>query len=146
MGYRKYSGSFRSEGKRAGTTYPYALWIPENESGPFGVFVSHDGLNEPQAEAMLTLAEAGEAPFCAVIGISPGKMETTLKGGFSRNMRFSDYDFFDSGYMDFVVDELIPYLTREYELSLSDNPDMHMITGGSSGGISAWNGVWLRND
>ena len=146
MEYLKYSGTYKSEKLRAGTSYPWFLWIPENAEVPLAVFVSHDGLNEPQALAMAELAETGEAPRCAVIGISPGTAEPSLSGGFPRNMRFSDYDVFDSGYMDFVVDEFIPFLREKFDLNLSDDPDLHMVTGGSSGGISSWNGVWFRND
>lgn len=61
-------------------------------------------------------------------------------------MRLNDYDIFSSEYVDFIVDEFIPYIKEKYSLNLSDNPNMHMISGGSSGGLSSWNGVWFRND
>ena len=61
-------------------------------------------------------------------------------------MRFNDYDMYGAGYVDFLVDELIPMLIGRFGLPVSPLPDMHMISGGSSGGISAWNGVWFRND
>ena len=144
--YRKYTGVFCSRGLRAGTEYAYALWVPETAPAELGVFFSHDGLNEAQAQALETLAQRGEAPFCAVIGVSPGVTPPETPRGFPRNMRFHDYDIFDSSYMDFVVDELIPALAAEYRLRLSPDPDLHMVTGGSSGGISAWSGVWFRND
>ena len=92
MNYLKYDGTYLSTGKRVGTSYPYALWVPENVSGPLAVFVSNDWLNEPQALAMAELADTGEAPACAVIGVSSGTMEPSSPGGFPRNMRFNDYD------------------------------------------------------
>ena len=30
MGWKKYAGVFHAKIKRAGTDYPYALWVPEN--------------------------------------------------------------------------------------------------------------------
>lgn len=146
MDWIKYSGVFHGKTKRPGAEYAYALWVPENAPGELGVFLSHDGLNEAQAEAMGALAQTGEAPFCAVFGVWPGVLPSALPEGYPRNLRFNDYDVFDSGYMDFAVDELIPALAAEYGLRLSPDPDLHMVTGGSSGGISAWNGVWFRND
>ena len=147
MTYIDYAGEYTGKRLRTGVTYAWRLFVPDNAgNAPLGLIVTHDGLNTAQAEAALTLAEAGEMPPCAVLGISPGEMQPTLPGGFGRNMRFNDYDVFDPGYVDFLVDELIPYLIGRYGLNVSPSPDMHMISGGSSGGISAWNGVWFRND
>ena len=146
MFWEKHSGDFIGVGTREGTTYPYSLWVPAQAPGPLGVFFSHDGLNEAQAEAMAALAQAGEAPYCAVIGVSPGETVPQTPGGAPRCARFNDYDVFDSGYMDFIVDTLIPALAAEYNLPLSPEPDLHMVSGGSSGGISAWSGVWFRGD
>ncbi|MCR5042204.1 MAG: hypothetical protein K6C36_08940, partial [Clostridia bacterium] len=147
MTYIDYAGDYAGKRLRTGVTYPWRLFVPEDAGdAPLGLIVTHDGLNEAQAKAALALAEAGEMPPCAVLGVSPGEMQPSLPGGFARNMRFNDYDMFAPGYVDFLVDELIPYLVGRYGLNVSPDPDMHMISGGSSGGISAWNGVWFRND
>lgn len=146
MFWEKYNGIFKSTKLRAGTSYSYSLWVPLRAHGPLGVFVSHDGLNEAQADAMAALSQTGEAPYCAVLGVLPGETIPQTPGGVKRNLRFNDYDVFDGSYMTFIVDELIPALTAEYGLSLSPDPNLHMVAGGSSGGISAWSGVWFRND
>lgn len=146
MEWKKYTGVFRSKLKRPGAEYAYTLWVPENAPEELGLVLNHDGLNETQAEAAGALAETGEAPFCAVIGVSPGVWPSGVPGGYPRGLRFNDYDVFDRVYMDLVVDELIPALCAEYGVRLSPDPDLHMVTGASSGGISAWNGVWFRND
>ena len=57
-----------------------------------------------------------------------------------------NYDMFTRDYPDFVVDEFLPYLIETYNLHISPSPDMHMTSGGSSGGISAWNIAWYRTD
>ena len=146
MTYKEYTGEHTGQKLRTGVRYAWRLLVPMDADGPLALLVTHDGLNEAQASAALTLAEAGEMPPCAVLGVSPGVMPPSLPGGTERNMRFNDYDMFGSGYVDFLVDELIPTLAERFWLNLSPLPDMHMISGGSSGGISAWNGVWFRND
>ena len=147
MTYTDYAGDHTGTRLRTGVTYAWRLFVPNVAADvPIGLIVTNDGLNEAQANAALTLADAGEMPPCAVLGVSPGEMRPSMPGGFARNMRFDDYDMFDPGYVDFLVDELIPHLVGRYGLNVSSAPDMHMISGGSSGGISAWNGVWFRND
>ena len=147
MNGTEYRGEYVSTDIRSGTTYPFRIYIPRcpGETA-YAVLVTHDGLNEAEAEAMEKLYESGEAPPCVIIGISPGTMFPPAPGGEARNMRFHDYDIFSSEYVDFIVDELIPHLKEKYNLLLSEDPNMHMISGGSSGGISSWNGVWFRND
>ena len=147
MTYQEYAGEHTGERLRTGVRYAWRLFVPTDAGdGPFGLLVTHDGLNEAQARAALTLAKAGEMPPCVVLGVSPGVMAPSLPGGTERNMRFNDYDMFSSDYVDFLADELIPSLTERFGLNISPLPDWHMISGGSSGGISAWNGVWFRND
>ena len=57
-------------------------------------------------------------------------------------MRINDYDLFDESYPYFVTRELIPYLIDEYSLKISPSADMHTVSGGSSGAISAFNIAW----
>ena len=54
--------------------------------------------------------------------------------GTSRGMRMNSYDLFDREYGDFLVYELIPHIKEAYGLPISDSPDMHLISGSSSGG------------
>ncbi|MBQ6165458.1 MAG: hypothetical protein IJK23_13385 [Clostridia bacterium] len=145
MTYREYYGEYTGTHLRTGVRYAWRMRVPAGD-GPFGLIVTHDGLNEAHANAAFALAKTGEMPPCAVLGVSPGVTPPSLPGGAERNMRFNDYDMFDSRYADFLVDELIPALMEKFGLNISPLPDMHMICGGSSGGISAWNGVWFRND
>ena len=131
----------------SGMTFACKLYVPEvPQDTPLGVIVTHDGLIEAEVLAMEKLAKTGDAPYCACIGIDGGAMSPTRKEGYRRGMRLSNYDFFDSCFADFLVEELIPYLQETYHLNLSKDPNMHMAAGGSSGGISAWNCVWFRND
>jgi len=147
MTYTEYTGEYTSTKFRTNTIYSYRIYVPQVETDkPFALLVTHDGLNEGEAVAMAKLAETGEAPYCVIIGLGGSYMKATRDGAYARGMRFNDYDIYAPEYVNFIIEDFIPYATEKYGLNISDNPDMHMISGGSSGGISAWNGVWFRND
>ena len=147
MAYTEYKGEYTSTKFRTNTIYSYRIYVPQVETDkPFALLVTHDGLNEGEAVAMAKLAETGEAPYCVIIGLGGEYMKPTRDGAYARGMRFNDYDIYAPEYVNFIIEDFIPYATEKYGLNFSDNPDMHMISGGSSGGISAWNGVWFRND
>lgn len=145
MDGKYFEGSFTSFGVKPGTSVKYKIFVPECE-GEVGLVFSHDGFNLQAAEAMSSLADDGKAPPCVFIGVWPGALSATLEGGFDRGMRMDNYDIFDSAYPDFIVDELIPHLIEKYGLRISPLPDMHLVLGGSSGGISSFNIAWFRSD
>ena len=61
MKYQEYSGEYTGKRLRTGVTYAWRLFTPQDAGdGPLGLLVTHDGLNDAQAKAALTLAEAGE--------------------------------------------------------------------------------------
>lgn len=131
-----------------GTVIPCTVYIPkicENQT-ECALLVQHDGLNCSEALAMEELAASKEAPPCIVIGSGSEMLPPTLEGGKGRAMRMRLYDVFGPEYPAFMVEELIPWLANEYNLSLSDSPDMHMVSGVSSGGLSAWNMAWHQTD
>lgn len=123
-------------------TFAFRVTVPCVEAESFGLLVEHDGENTANVDSMLQLAGEGKAPYCVTVGISPGVM--AMPDGTERNMRMNDYDLFDREYGDFVVYELIPYLTERYGLRISESPDLHMVSGGSSGGISAFVMAWFH--
>ncbi len=129
-----------------GAVFPYRIFVPDIPADEFALVVGHDFLNEGEALAMQELALTGEAPACIFIGVIPAKLHATLEGGFDRDLRMNTYDVLSDKYPSFIVDELVPALTEKYGLKISSSPDMHMASGGSSGGVSAWNMAWERND
>lgn len=130
-----------------GGTYDYQVQVPKRYlAQELALVVTHDGMNTAEAAAMDVLSAAGEAPPFAVIGIAPGRMVAPHKDGFDRNLRCNDYDLFSSAYVDRLVDTILPAIRDTHGLRFSNDPNLHLISGGSSGGISAWNGVWFRND
>ncbi len=143
----------RHEGIYHSDRYPrgafgYTVFIPECPlpDHKFGLLVTHDGLNDAEPYALQELAKTGEAPWCISIGVNSGAMETTIPDANYRFLRLATYDLYGSEYADFLVEELIPYLIETYNLSIDPSADLHMVSGGSSGGLSAWQAAWYHSE
>lgn len=88
----------------------------------------------------------GIMPGGLLLFINAGQLMPTLDGGTERGMRAEELDEFGTEFVDFIIEDLLPLAAEAQGVKLSDNPDMHFYTGGSSGGMSTWNALWLRND
>ena len=111
--------------------FEVSIAIPQKNTDEFALLIEHDGQNDANVNSMLELADEGKAPYCVSIGVFPGKL--TMPDGSIRGMRMNSYDLFDREYADFIVYELIPRLAEKHGLKLSPSPDMHFVSGGSSG-------------
>lgn len=124
--------------------FGFSLAIPCVEVESFAMLVEHDGPNEANIKTMLKLADEGKAPYCVSIGVFSSELQ--FSDGTARNMRINNYDCFDREYSDFLVYELIPYIKEKYNIRFSESADMHFVSGGSSGGISAFLIAWFHSD
>ena len=138
--YNKYEETITGKKYKPGTAFHCPLLIPDVDA-ELGLFIGHDGASAADVQALLRLADEGKAPYCVCIGVDSGMLPTV---GAERAMRLDDYDLFNSEYADFIVYELIPAITEKYHLRISASPDMHMTSGGSSGGISAFAIAWFH--
>jgi predicted alpha/beta superfamily hydrolase len=129
---------------KPGQSFHFRIAVPCVDLESFGLLVEHDGQNDANVYSLLKLAQEGKAPYCVSIGVTCGYL--TTPDGNTRNMRMNSYDFFDREYGDFIVYELIPHVINKYGIKISDSPDMHFISGGSSGGISAFVVAWFHSD
>lgn len=127
---------------KPGIEFHFIVAVPETEVSEYALLVEHDGENEENVNSMLTLADEGKAPYCISLGVVSGNL--TLPDGSVMNVRMNSFDLFDREYADFIVYELIPYAKEKYGLKISDSPDMHMVSGGSSGGVSALAMAWFH--
>ena len=145
---RLIENSYCSENLKYGMNSTYTLYIPKFAEGKenLALIVDHDGDNKAAREAMELSFIKGTMPASVFIGINSGNVKATLEGGFDRGMRCDNYDIFGNRYPDFLCDEILPHIIEKYNLKISASPDMHMIMGGSSGGISAFNAAWFRTD
>ncbi|MBQ8611260.1 MAG: hypothetical protein IJ412_06070 [Oscillospiraceae bacterium] len=129
---------------KPGISFDFKISLPLVECDALAVLVEHDGQNDANVNAMLRLADEGKAPYCISIGVMPGKIQ--MPDGTERGMRMNSYDLFDREYGDFIVFELLPYISETYAVKIAESPDMHMVSGGSSGGISAFVMAWFHSD
>ena len=127
---------------KPGILFDVVIAVPEANVDEYALLIEHDGQNDANVNSLLALADEGKAPYCVSVGILPGKME--MPNGTRRKMRMNSYDLFDREYADFIVYELIPYISKEYSIRFSSSPDMHFVSGGSSGGISAFCIAWFH--
>jgi len=78
-------------------------------------------------------------------GHTPGQPESTSTNwGDSINNRPTEYNELNDRYARMIIDELLPALERDY--NLSKNPDDRAIAGASSGAICAFTLAWQRPD
>lgn len=131
-----------------GACFKYIVYVPQACRGKenCALLVEHDGAYIQESWAMEQLAANGEAPDCITVGVCPAVLPPRVAGGKERGLRMNNYDVNAGRYPDFLVEELIPHVIEKYDLRITPSPDMHLIAGGSSGGISAWNIAWRRND
>jgi hypothetical protein len=142
--YKIIEGTLVGKKYKPDLVFNFRVAVPEVDVESYAMLVDHDNLSEPIINSMIRLSDEGKAPYCAVIGVAPGYL--LFPNGAARDMRMNSYDLFDREYGDFLVYELIPYITETYGIKFSDNPDMHCVMGGSSGGMSAFVVAWFHPD
>ena len=139
----KYIDSFLIGKKyKPNTKFDFRLAIPCVDVDEFALLIEHDWQNDVNVTSMAKLADEGKAPYCVSLGVVAGVL--LLPCAEPRNMRMNNYDMFDREYGDFLVYELIPYVEETYGIKISKSPDMHYLSGGSSGGISAFTVAWFH--
>src|SRR5580765_6055822 len=88
-----------------------------------------------------------EIPVMIAVFINPGRTPeqpepTPANWGDRDTNRPTEYNTLDDKYARVVVDELVPVLYRDY--NISKDPDRHGIGGASSGAIAAFTVAWER--
>jgi enterochelin esterase-like enzyme len=139
-----------------GTQHTYYVYVPAqyDPSTPTPVMIFNDGqamMAEPgsvQAQNVLdNLIYRREIPVMLGVFINPGRRpeqpEPTPKDWGDRTTnRAAEYNPPDDKYARVIVDELMPALKKEY--NISPDPDLHGIMGASSGGCAAFAVAWFR--
>jgi hypothetical protein len=146
--YTIQEGDFAGSRIKPGTVHHYKLYSPSkiDRASPMALYVQQDGLLDFVPEIFEKLSAEGVMPACLALGVVSGSFPATREGGFARSTRSSEYDGLGPDYANFLIDELIPFIKKEYGLTFAEDPDFHLIAGCSSGGISSWNAAWERND
>ena len=140
-----------------GTVRDYWVYVPAqyDASTPAAVLICQDGggfVRENgsfRAPTVLdNLIHAGDMPVTVGIFINPGvvppaegKPDTQ-----PRKNRSFEYDTLSDQYSRFLIEEILPTVSKEHNLKLTENPDGRALCGNSSGGICAFTAAWERPD
>lgn len=129
-----------------GTVRPVSVFIPAQYDGskPACVYVKTDGYNPAEKPLLETLIATGEMPVTIAVFVGPGDVPAPMKNTLGRRNRGLEYDGMGDKNVRFLVEELLPFVAKEFGLKLSDKGNDRCIAGGSSGGIAAFNAAWER--
>lgn len=141
-----------------GTSHTYWVYVPAqyDPSAAASLMIFNDGQAFMAPEGDLraynvldNLIYRREIPVMIGIFINPGRRpdqpEPNLKEWGDRTTnRPTEYNALDDKYARVIVDELLPALYKEY--NISKDPEKHGIGGSSSGAIAAFTVAWQRPD
>lgn len=141
-----------------GTQHTYWVYVPAqyDSKTPASLMIFNDGqaFMNPTADIRAknvfdNLIYRREIPVMIGVFINPGRRpdqpEPTLQEWGDRTTnRPTEYNTLDDKYARVIVDELLPALYKDY--NISKNPDDHGIGGSSSGAIAAFTVAWERTD
>ena len=131
-----------------GTVRPVTVFIPAQYDGsrPACVYIKTDGYSPGEKNFLETLIAAKQMPVTIGVFVGPGDVPAPMKGTMGRRNRDFEYDGVGDNNDRFFLDELLPFVAKEFNLKLSDSGNDRCISGGSSGGIAAFNVAWERPD
>src|SRR3954447_3626035 len=141
-----------------GTSHTYWIYVPAqyDPAVPASLMIFNDGQafiapeGDARAQNVLdNLIYRREIPVMVAVFINPGRRpdqpEPTPRDWGDRNTnRPDEYNPPTDKYARVVVDELMPALKKEF--NISPDPDRHAIMGASSGGCAAFAVAWFRPD
>src|SRR5712692_919450 len=141
-----------------GTQHTYWIYVPAqyDPATPASLMIYNDGqaFMHPEGDVrapvvMDNLIYRREIPVMIGVFINPGRRpdqpEPVLSNWGDRDTnRPTEYNTLDDKYARVIVDELLPALYKDYNISKS--PERHGIGGSSSGAIVAFTVAWERPD
>ena len=141
-----------------GTQHTYWVYVPAqyDTNQPAALMVFNDGQamiatnGDVRAPNVLdNLIWRREIPVIITVFINPGRTPeqpepNPREWGDRTTNRPEEYNRLNDKYARVIVDELMPVLRQQY--NLSPDPDMHAIAGTSSGAIAAFTVAWERPD
>jgi enterochelin esterase-like enzyme len=139
-----------------GIQHTYFVYVPAqyDPSKPTALMIFNDGqamMAEPgdiQAQHVLdNLIWRKEIPVMLGVFINPGRRPdqpepTPREWGDNTTLRRDEYNPPTDKYARVIVEELMPALKKDYNISL--DPELHGIQGSSSGGCAAFSVAWFR--
>ncbi len=133
-----------------GTVRKYWIYVPANydPAQKTCVLLMQDGLGAANGWKLIpvldNLIHKKEIPPQIGILIEPGVLPAPHDKAQPRFNRSFEYDSLGDRYARFLIEEILPEVKKEY--NLSDDPNDRAIGGSSSGAICAFNVAWERPD
>jgi enterochelin esterase-like enzyme len=141
-----------------GTQHTYFVYVPAqyDPAQPTPVMVFNDGQammaipGDVQAPNVLdNLIYRREIPVMIGVFVNPGRRPdqpepTPSDWGDHTTNRADEYNPANDRYARVVVEELMPAVRKEY--NITPDPNLHAIMGSSSGGCAAFGVAWFRPD
>ena len=139
-----------------GTQHTYWVYVPAqyDPATPTSLMVLNDGQafknmdGDVRAPNVLdNLIDRREIPVMLAVFINPGRRPdqpepTPQEWGDRTTNRPTEYNSLDDRYARVIVDELLPALRKDY--NISKDPEQRGIGGASSGAIAAFTVAWER--
>ncbi|MEM9825592.1 MAG: alpha/beta hydrolase-fold protein [Planctomycetota bacterium] len=139
-----------------GTQRRYNVYVPAQYDGsqPAALMVFQDGhafvkeTGDFRVPIVFdNLIASGDMPITIAVMVDPGNRgRLPEKRGWNQgtNNRSVEYDTVSPAYGDFLIQDLLPVIAKDYKLTT--NPDLRAICGNSSGGICAFGVAWHHPD
>lgn len=132
------------------TVHTFKVSLPEkyDPEGTNALYVGFDGILYNAPEVIDSLIAEGAVPPMVGVYLQPG---TITAGEESYYNRSNEFDAIDPRMATFIETELLPAAkallsSTGQPVRFSDDPDLHAISGASSGGIAAFVTAWNRPD
>ena len=129
-----------------GTTRDYWVYVPKqyDPAKPACLMVFQDGIQYSAPNVFNNLIARKEIPVMIGVFVMHGRVKALSDGALDRFNRSYEYDGLGPDYARFLIEELLPAVTKKY--NISTNADDHGIAGASSGAIAAFTAAWERPD
>ena len=141
-----------------GTQHTYWIYVPAQYDAkvPASLMIFNDGQAFKNMDGDLrapnvldNLIYRREIPVMVAVFINPGRRPdqpepTPQNWGDRDTNRPTEYNALDDKYARVIVDELLPALYKDF--NISKDPERHAIGGASSGAIAAFTVAWHRPD
>jgi sugar lactone lactonase YvrE/enterochelin esterase-like enzyme len=133
-----------------GTERKYWVYVPAqyDSAKPACTLVVQDGIGLANGwrlpVVMDNLIHSKEMPVTIGIFINPGIVPAPKEGAEARYNRSFEYDATGDRYARFLMEEILPEVSKSYNLSA--DPNDRAIAGASSGAICAFTVAWERPD
>jgi enterochelin esterase-like enzyme len=137
-----------------GTVRKYWIYVPSqyDKEKPAALLVFQDGQRATNPKGVLrvptvldNLIHEKEIPVTIGVFITPGQRGEEYPeriGTGNPNNRSAEYDSLGDAYARFLIDELIPEISKQY--NITKDPKGRAIGGASSGAICAFTVAWER--